>query len=86
MLCSALCCVQAADTFKEMNFVADDHQLSSWSVDDPWAVTFVNEMRNVITPLEGQLTPLNYDRVVLLSAQVSHFPQAHFQYHRKMWY
>ena len=63
--------------------MADDHQLSSWSVDDPWAVTFVNEMRNVVTPLAGQLTPLNYDRVVLLSAQVSHFPQDHFQYHRK---
>jgi hypothetical protein len=48
---------------------ADDSQLSSWSVDDPWAITFVTAMRKSITPLQGQLTPQNYDRVVLLSAQ-----------------
>ena len=68
-LCLCLWLDQAADSFKEMNYVADDSQYSSWSVDDPWASTFVTDMRNVITPLAGQLTPMNYDRVVLLSAQ-----------------
>lgn len=59
----------SADAFKEMDFVADDAKLTSWAVDDPWAHSFVQEMSSILGPLAGQLTPSNYDRVVLQTAQ-----------------
>lgn len=59
----------AADVFKEMDYVADDAKLTVWAVDDPWAIVFTQEMTSILTPLAGQLTPTNYDRVVLLSVQ-----------------
>ena len=58
-----------ADAFKEMDFVADDAKLAQWGADDPWAAAFVAEMHAILVPLRPQLTPPNYDRVVLLAAQ-----------------